>query len=190
MHLIVLMNSRMANVESSAMKRELPEYRFLDRWHVAAPIEEIYDVVGDVIGYPRWWGDVFLRAEGDSGPPEPGRASSVLARGFLPYKLRFTLTCIEVERPSRIHSQLSGDFEGSGTWLLEAADDGRTDVALDWRPRVAKPFVRSFTPVLRPLFRANHNWTMARGGRAILGEVERRRSPSAGLGGESGQALA
>jgi hypothetical protein len=176
MLLIVLMNRWMANRESSAMARELPEYRFLDHWHVAAPIDEIYDVVGDVLGYPRWWSDVFLGADGDPGPPEPGRATAVLARGFLPYKLRFTLTCTEVERPARIHSQLSGDFEGSGTWLLETAGNGHTDVALDWRPRVAKPFVRSFTPVLRPLFRANHNWTMVRGGRAILAEVERRRA--------------
>jgi len=32
---------------------------------------------------------------------------------------------------------------------------------------VNQPFIRRFTPVLRPLFRSNHNWSMRRGERQI-----------------------
>jgi hypothetical protein len=149
------------------MAHDLPEYRFLDRWHVPAPIDEVYDILGDVKGYPSWWHEAFPEAEGDDGPPRPGRRVSVLSRGYLPYKLRWTLTCVEAEPPTRIASTLEGDFEGSGTWLLEEATDG-TNAVLDWRPRVAKPFVRTFTPILRPLFRSNHNWAMKRGQEGIL----------------------
>jgi uncharacterized protein YndB with AHSA1/START domain len=143
-----------------------PEYRFVDEWHVPLPIDEVYDLVGEPKRYPEWWSSVFLAAEGPGGPPEPGKATHVTARGFLPYRLRFTLTCTAVERPRRIESVLSGDFEGTGTWLLEEHDGG-TRAQLDWRPVVAKPLVRRLTPVLRPLFRANHNWTMRRGDEAI-----------------------
>jgi hypothetical protein len=64
-------------------------------------------------------------------------------------------------------SRLSGDFEGTGEWRLRE-EHGATLAELDWRPVVAKPFVRQLTPVLRLLFRANHNWTMRRGQQRIL----------------------
>ena len=76
--------------------------------------------------------------------------------------MRFTLTPVEAERPYRIHSRLDGDFEGTGTWLI-SEEKGGTKALLDWRPSVNKAGVRQLTPVLRPLFRANHAWTMRRG---------------------------
>jgi len=42
-----------------------PAYAFLDRWLVPAPIERVYDVIGDVLGYEHWWTDFVIRAEGD-----------------------------------------------------------------------------------------------------------------------------
>jgi uncharacterized protein YndB with AHSA1/START domain len=144
-----------------------PEYRFLDHWVVPYPIEEVYDAVGEPLAYPEWWHDVFLAAEGDGGPPEPGKRITVRARGFLPYRLRFTMECVAAERPTRIRSLLTGDFEGSGEWRLRV-DDDVTHAELDWRPAVNKPLVRGLTPLLRPLFRANHTWTMERGQERIL----------------------
>jgi uncharacterized protein YndB with AHSA1/START domain len=138
------------------------DYRFLDEWRLPVDVERVYDLVGRPLDYPRWWSDVFLAAEGDGGEPEPGKRIEVVARGFLPYRLRFALTTLDCERPHRIHSRLDGDFEGTGTWLLEA-EGGGTRAVLDWRPSVRKAGVRQLTPVLRPLFRSNHAWTMRRG---------------------------
>jgi uncharacterized protein YndB with AHSA1/START domain len=143
------------------------EYRFLDRWLVPHEIERVFAAVGEPLAYPEWWSDVFLAATGDGGPPVPGNRTSVVARGFLPYRLRFTLECLEVERPTRILSRLTGDFEGTGEWRL--LEENKSTIAeLDWRPVVAKAGVRQLTPVLRPLFRANHDWTMRRGQQRIL----------------------
>ena len=144
------------------------EYRFLDRWEVPAEIDRVYDIVARPRDYPSWWGDVFLAAEGDEGVAAPGKRTTVRARGFLPYQLRFMLECMVVEPPYRIESRLHGDFEGTGTWLLDRRPDGGTTVQLDWRPRVVKRGVRELSPVLRPLFRSNHSWTMRRGQLHIL----------------------
>jgi len=142
-------------------------YRFLDHWVVPHPIESVFAAVGEPLSYPRWWSQVFVEATGDPGPPAPGKKVSVVARGFLPYKLRFTLETTEVEEPTRIKSLLRGDFEGSGEWNLRE-EDGTTIAELDWRPVVNKPLIRALTPMLRPLFRSNHNWTMKRGQERIL----------------------
>ena len=154
-----------------------PEYRFLDRWIVPHPIGEVYDAVGEPLRYPEWWHDVFLEADGDGGPPEPGKRITVLARGYLPYRLRFTLECLEAERPARIRSRLVGDFEGTGEWRLRE-EDGITYAELDWRPQVNKPLVRTLTPVLRPLFRTNHAWTMRRGQERILERLSTTSAPA------------
>jgi uncharacterized protein YndB with AHSA1/START domain len=146
----------------SEFNTSMAEYRFLDEWFVPAPPETVYDVIGAGLEYPDWRGDVFLEAEGDSGPPAPGRRVRVKARGYLPYRLRFISEVVECERPKRIRMRLSGDFEGGGEWRFKPVEGG-TRATLDWRPIVNKPVVRYLTPVLRPLFASNHYWTMRRG---------------------------
>jgi hypothetical protein len=145
-------------------------YRFLDRWVIPHPVERVYAAIGEPLDYPRWWSDVFVSASGDPGPPAPGNAVTVVARGFLPYRLRFTLETIEVEEPTRIKSLLRGDFDGTGEWHLREEDDV-TIAELDWRPIVNKPLVKTLTPLLRPLFRSNHSWTMKRGQERILADL-------------------
>jgi hypothetical protein len=143
-----------------------PEYRFLDRWAVPASIERVYEVIGDPLGYERWWTDFVIAVEGDGGEPRPGKRNRLLVKSFLPFKVRFGLEVLEAEPPTRILSKLSGDFDGTGEWRLSETAEG-TDALLDWRPQVNKPLIRNMTPVLRPLFRANHNWAMRRGERQI-----------------------
>jgi len=142
------------------------EYRFVDVWQVPLPIERAYDVLGDPLGYPEWWPEAFPEAEGDPGPPKPGNRVDVVSRGFLPYRLRWTLTCVAVERPTRIEAEMTGDFIGTSTWTLTEVDGG-TRAVLDFRPAVTKPLVRHLTPLLRPLFRANHRWAIRRGEQAV-----------------------
>ena len=46
------------------------------------------------------------------------------------------------------------------TFLTPDAD--KTHVRFDWVVNADRPFIRFLTPVLRPLFRWNHNWAIAR----------------------------
>jgi uncharacterized protein YndB with AHSA1/START domain len=148
----------------------MAEYRFLDEWFVPAPPEVVYDVIGEGCEYSEWWGDVFLEAEGDAGPPAPGKRVRVKTRGYLPYRLRWETEVLDCERPKGIRMRLSGDFDGGGEWLFEPVKGG-THTTLDWRPVVNKPLVRYLTPVLRPLFESNHHWAMRRGQQHILERV-------------------
>lgn len=72
-----------------------PAYRFVDRWVVPAPIERVYDAIGDVLGYERWWTDFVIRATGDGAPPEPGKKNELLVKAYLPYKVDFGLEVLE-----------------------------------------------------------------------------------------------
>jgi hypothetical protein len=142
------------------------EYQFVDRWLVRAAVAEAYDVVGDTLGYPRWWGDVFVSVEGDGGPPRPGRHVKIVSRGFLPYLLRWEAEVVAADAPNAFDFTMTGDFVGSGSWRFEQADGG-TSAVFDFRPRVEKTGVKQLSPVLKPLFRWNHRWAMQRGERGV-----------------------
>jgi hypothetical protein len=116
-------------------------------------------------GRRRLWGAETLSTP-DAGEPRPGKRNELLVKAYLPYKVNFGLEVVEAERPVGILSRLFKDFDGSGEWTLRETADG-TEATLDWRPSVNHALIRYPTPVLRPLFRSNHNWAMRRGERQL-----------------------
>jgi hypothetical protein len=103
---------------------------------------------------------VYLEAETD-GPPALGRASRQYFKGRLPYRLRTTSEIVRLEAPRLVEADVRGDLSGRGLWTLNPTGMG-TNVRFDWRVHADRPLLRRLTPVLRPLFRWNHNWAIAR----------------------------
>jgi uncharacterized protein YndB with AHSA1/START domain len=136
------------------------EYVFIDEWDVDAPIEEVFESLADARTYPDWWRPVYITVDAD-GPPEVGRTSHQYFKGRLPYKLRTTSKIVALERPGRFQIEVEGDLSGRGVWTLTQAN-GRVHVHFDWRVNADRRLLRYLTPVLRPLFRWNHNWAIAR----------------------------
>jgi mannose-6-phosphate isomerase-like protein (cupin superfamily)/uncharacterized protein YndB with AHSA1/START domain len=136
------------------------EYVFVDEWDVAAPVQAVFELLADARTYPDWWGRVYIDVQAD-GPPEPGRVSEQHFKGPLPYHLRTRSTITVYEPPHRVGADVVGDLSGIGLWTLTPTDAG-THVRFDWRALADKPIVKALTPVLRPLFRWNHAWAIAR----------------------------
>jgi len=136
------------------------EYLFVDEWDVDARANAVFDALADARTYPEWWRPVYIETHTD-GPPEVGRVSRQLFKGRLPYRLRTTSRIVALERPHRIEAVVEGDLAGRGIWTLSAAG-GKTHVRFDWHVNADRPLLRYLTPVLRPLFRWNHNWAIAR----------------------------
>jgi uncharacterized protein YndB with AHSA1/START domain len=133
---------------------------FVDEWDVAAPAEVVFELLADARTYPSWWQPVYLEAESD-GPPEPGRESRQHFKGRLPYHLRTRSTITIFEPPRLIGAEVVGDLRGRGLWTLTPTAAG-THVRFDWQVFADKLLLRALTPVLRPLFRWNHAWAIAR----------------------------
>jgi quercetin dioxygenase-like cupin family protein/uncharacterized protein YndB with AHSA1/START domain len=136
------------------------EYVFVDEWDVAAPVDAVFELLADARTYPSWWRPVYLDAESD-GPPELGRVARQHFKGRLPYHLHTTSTITVFEPPARLGADVVGDLSGRGLWTLTESS-GVTHVRFDWQVLADKPLLRVLTPVLRPLFRWNHAWAIAR----------------------------
>ena len=144
-------------------------YQFEDRWYVPFPIEKVWEVLSRPEEYPNWWRGVYLSAEPLDGGKirDAGARTAVIAKGWLPYKLRFTLETLRLKKPTLIEFRATGDFvTDASRWILEPAGSGTT-VTLEWNPRVEKRAIKLLSPLLKPLFRWNHNWTMKTGQRRI-----------------------
>jgi mannose-6-phosphate isomerase-like protein (cupin superfamily)/uncharacterized protein YndB with AHSA1/START domain len=136
------------------------EYLFVDEWDVAAPPEAVFDALADGSTYASWWRPVYIGVEVD-GPPALGRESSQHFKGRLPYHLHTTSTIVRFDRPGVLAADVDGDLRGHGVWTLTPIPSG-THVRFDWRVHADRRLLRVLTPLLRPLFRWNHNWAIAR----------------------------
>lgn len=151
-------------------------YDFLTVWHFDAAPEEVWDVLmsQDVV---RWWPSVYLRADVlERGERTgEGRLIDLHTKGWLPYTLRWKARFAGVRRPDGFTVRANGDFEGRGIWTLVRRGTG-TEVTYDWRIEAEKPLLRALSPVLKPIFSANHRWAMARGEESLALELRRRRA--------------
>jgi hypothetical protein len=154
-----------------------PEYAFVSHWQLLGTTREISEVLGDALQLPRWWPSVYLKVE-ELAPGDPrtgvGRTIALHTRGRLPYTLRWSFRVTESDPPNGFKLAADGDFVGTGEWIF--AQDGEfVDITYDWRIRADKPLLRFGTPILRPIFAANHRWAMAQGERSLDRELRRRR---------------
>lgn len=156
------------------------EYRFLTRWRIRADVREVADVLNDASGLARWWPSVYLEVT-EVSPGDArgvGRVVSVFTKGWLPYTLRWSFRVTESTYPSGFALEASGDFVGSGVWTL-TQDGDLVDVVYDWRIRTDKPLLRYLSPIMKPIFRANHRWAMRKGEESLNLELARRRARTA-----------
>ena len=151
------------------------------RWRLAATIAEVAEVLADPERLPDWWSAVYLSvvvvAPGDGAGI--GRTVAFHTRGWLPYTLRWRGTVVAADPPHGWTIEAEGDLAGRGVWRL-AQEGALAVVDYDWRVRVEKPGLKLLTPLLRPVYAANHRWAMARGREGIERELVRRRSPGTG----------
>lgn len=155
----------------------MPAYRFVTRWRLRAPIDEVYAVLDAIDQWPDWWPNVrtIERLQGDGADGLGGVVRATFV-GRLPYRLRFDLTVTRRDRPSAISGTATGELEGSGDWTLWE-EGGWTAVRYVWAIRTTRRWMDLLAPLpfVDELFRLNHHAVMRSGLRGIrrrLGGIE------------------
>ncbi len=80
----------------------------------------------------------------------------------MPYHLKTRSEIVRYEPPDEFEVEVVGDLSGRGVWTLTEREDGRVHIRFDWRVYADRALLRYLTPVLRPVFRWNHNWSVKR----------------------------
>jgi hypothetical protein len=162
------------------------DYHFLTTWRIAATPDEITSVLGDAEALARWWPSVYLEVR----VLEPGDAAGLgkivdlWTKGFLPYTLRWRFKVTESDPPTGFRLDAEGDFVGRGIWTLrQEIAEGQpggplTSVVYDWLIVAEKGILKRLSPIIKPIFAANHRWAMAQGERSLRLELARRHAGS------------
>lgn len=152
-------------------------YHFVTTWRVEGEVAEVAGVLADVASLTRWWPSVYLDVqELEPGAPDGvGKLVALYTKGWLPYTLRWEFRLTEVAYARRIVLEAQGDFVGRGIWNF-SQDGPDTVIVYDWQVAAQKPMLRRLSPLLKPIFAANHHWAMEMGERSLRLEVARRRA--------------
>ena len=142
-------------------------YQFVTVWALEAPLETVSDVISRSLNWPQWWRSVESVEELAPGDVTGvGNIRRYTWRGWLPYRLRFTMCVTQIEPQATIAGIASGDVNGWGRWSF-AADGAVTIVRYDWQVRITSPWLRILAFIAGPLVRWNHNFVMHQGGQGL-----------------------
>lgn len=137
-------------------------YRFEHTWTSPLASDELFDVLADVGGYPRWWPQVraVVRVDDDT--------AHVVARSLLPYSLDLVLQrAVEDRAAGVLEARLGGQLDGWSRWRLTAEGPASTRLLYEQEVSVRGRLLAPGSRVARPVLEANHAWMM-RGGRRGL----------------------
>ena len=153
------------------------DYHFIDRWRVEGNVKEVADIIEDAVSLSAWWPSVYFEVKEIEPGSEGGVGKLVRLRagGWLPYTLCISFRTTESCYPNGFTMDATGDLEGKGIWTFKQ-DGPFVNVTYDWTIRANKPIVDKLSFLLKPIFRANHNWTMKRGEESLKLELLRRRA--------------
>ena len=133
------------------------EYTFVDEWDVAAPPEDVFDMLADGTTYPQWWKPVYIGVE-----PTTASTRASTSRAACP------TTCTRARGRSTPSARTGSRARPTATCAAPAsgrsrrAADGGTHVRFDWRVHADRRAAQAAHAVLRPALRWNHNWAIAR----------------------------
>jgi quercetin dioxygenase-like cupin family protein/uncharacterized protein YndB with AHSA1/START domain len=160
-----------------AVGRPSRPYVFVDEWDVAAPPDAVFEAIADSSTYPVWWRPVYLDVDSPART-EVGAESRQHFKGRLPYHLNTRSVIVELDPPRTVTADVDGDLRGRGTWTLSQTERG-THVRFDWQVHADRKLLQVLTPVLRPIFRWNHNWAIARAKEGLEPYAQRSAARSA-----------
>jgi len=147
-------------------------YHFRESATLTAPIDSVWRAVVEP-GLPRWSGGLLHMDVRGGGGLGIGTVVDARVRSRLPFTLRFTFEVMRLEEPSLIEVRSWGDIVGTGSWAMEAVEDG-TMVSYRWDVGLTSPLLDglgSFGPTKR-LLAHNHDRVMQRAFAAMALELE------------------
>lgn len=144
----------------------MAQYEFVTRWRVAAPVEQVWDVIANTDSYPAWWGSVTSVNEVEPGDENGiGAVQRFAWKTSLPFDLVFNMRATQIEPYTLIEGETLGDLPGIGRWQF-TADGEQTLVEYTWVVRLTG-MLALVEPVARPMFGWNHDTVMESGAKGL-----------------------
>lgn len=143
-------------------------YIFRTKWIIRASIDKVWPAINDPGQWQKWWpglkyAEVIKDSNETTGSQIRGAWKS--AGG---YTVDLLITTTEVKEYNRILFTAKGDLIGKGEWRF--TDKGSsTEIDIIWDLQTTRAWMNFLAPILRPIFKRNHNIFMKRGEKGLNG---------------------
>ncbi len=158
----------------------MADYHFVTRWSFQAPVERLWEELGQVEAWAAWMPPGVWKATLRGAGPAVGMGTvaDCKVRGFLPYTLGFSVEVTAFKPLTLLVVRSAGDLVGEGRVAL-APRDGGTAVTILWDVRTSQAVMNMLghAPFVKSLLEKNHGYVMDRVYRALRPRVEGSESP-------------
>ncbi len=125
----------------------MENYHFETSWRIEAPIEQLWQAIGEVDGWHEWAPEIKRSyIEGPERVLKPGSRVECELYSPLPYHPRVDLEATEVAAPYKLAFHATGDMEGNGCWHFEE-DGDETIVSYEWNLHPTGPLFNALSKI-------------------------------------------
>ena len=143
------------------------QYSFLSKWQIAAPVEEVWDLIYHSENWSSWWEDVKEVKELATGSDDGlGSVRRYRLASPMLYTLEFDLLLTDFRKYELLKGEASGQLQGSGAWHFYQ-QGAICVVECHWNVSTTIAWMNAVAFLLAPVFRYNHDRVMKRGEASI-----------------------
>lgn len=143
------------------------QYTFVTKWEIKAPLQEVWQSIYESVHWPGWWKGVLAVKEISKGNEDGiGGIRRYTWKSALPYELSFDMRLTHDDQFRMLRGEAFGELEGVGVWNFEEKD-GVTYVQYNWDVTTNKSWMNLLSPILKPLFKYNHDVVMRWGAEGL-----------------------
>jgi hypothetical protein len=139
----------------------MEHYSFVTTWRFRHPVPVVWPLIKDIAHWPDWWKGVTsvdVKKEGE--PDGCGKCAAITWRSVLPYSLSFELEVTSIIEFKKIVGYTTGELQGKGTWDFFAEENNCSSLCFYWDVNTTIPWMNTLAPVLKPVFKWNHDIVM------------------------------
>jgi len=150
----------------------MSEYNFTTQWYFNHPVEKVWEEIRLMNHWPEWWKYVRRVEKIKNGSAdEIGSVRRIQWSTALPYSITFDSELTSLEHHKRMEGRAFGDLTGIGIWNFVPNGHG-THVRYDWKVSITKKWMNIFEPILKPIYKWNHDKVMKAGYEGLVKRLE------------------
>ncbi|MBK9730986.1 MAG: polyketide cyclase [Chitinophagaceae bacterium] len=139
----------------------MKEYSYITVWKLKnTSLDEVWKTIKAVDDWPNWWkGVVRVQTIKEGEANGIGKISELTFKSFLPYTLSFQSELLQLKFHECMIGKATGELEGSGVWNFRMENE-TIRIQYEWNVKTTLTWMNVFAPLLRPVFKWNHDLIM------------------------------
>lgn len=158
-----------SDVNSKRIKTDAmtQQYSFVTHWKMKASLQDVWNAIYNSLEWPQWWkGCISVIEIKENDETGINGIRKYTWKSAMPYRLTFLMQLTQKQSLKRLFGNATGELQGNGEWIF-SEQEGIVHIQYNWNIITNKKWMNTFSFLLKPLFKINHNILMNWGGKGL-----------------------